>query len=108
MRIMPRGRTFSLSFPPFTRAVKWLVLTNAAVFLLITLLKAFAPGFGSVVFSVLSLVPEWVMRGAIWQLISYSFLHVSLFHIFFNMLWLWMFGARLESDWGYRKFLEFY
>ena len=105
---MPRGRTFSLSFPPFTRAVKWLVLTNAAVFLLITLLQAFTRGFGDVAFYVLSLVPQWVMHGAIWQLVSYSFVHVGLFHILFNMLALWMFGAQLESDWGYRKFLEFY
>jgi membrane associated rhomboid family serine protease len=105
---MPRGRTFSLSFPPFTRAVKWLVLTNAAVFLLISLLQAFARNFGDVAFYVLSLVPQWVLRGAIWQLVTYSFLHVGLFHILFNMLALWMFGAQLESDWGYRKFLEFY
>ena len=105
---MPRGRTFSLSFPPFTRAVKWLVLTNAAVFLLITLLQAFTRGFGDVAFYVLSLVPQWVMHGAVWQLASYSFVHVGLFHILFNMLALWMFGAQLESDWGYRKFLEFY
>src|ERR1019366_8889823 len=105
---MPRGRTFSLSFPPFTRAVKWLVLTNAAVFLLITLLQAFTRNFGDVAFYVLSLVPQWVLHGAIWQLVTYSFVHVGLFHILFNMLALWMFGARLESDWGYRKFLEFY
>jgi membrane associated rhomboid family serine protease len=105
---MPRGRTFSLSFPPFTRAVKWLVLTNAAVFLLITLLQALTHGFGDVTFYVLSLVPQWVLHGRIWQLITYSFLHVSIFHILFNMLALWMFGAQLESDWGYRKFLEFY
>jgi membrane associated rhomboid family serine protease len=105
---MPRGRTFSLSFPPFTRAVKWLVLTNAAVFLLITLLQAFTRNFGDVAFYVLSLIPLWVMHGAIWQLVSYSFVHVGLFHILFNMLALWMFGAQLESDWGHRKFLEFY
>ncbi len=105
---MPRGRTFSLSFPPFTRAVKWLVLTNAAVFLLISLLQAFTRNFGDVAFYVLSLVPQWVLHGALWQLVTYSFLHVGLFHILFNMLALWMFGAQLESDWGYRKFLEFY
>ena len=105
---MPRGRSFSLSFPPFTKAVKWLVLTNAAVFLVTSLLQAFTRGFGDVTFYALSLVPQWVMRGAVWQVITYSFLHVGLFHILFNMLALWMFGAQLESDWGYRKFLEFY
>jgi membrane associated rhomboid family serine protease len=105
---MPRGRTFSLSFPPFTRAVKWLVLANAAVFLLITLLQAFARDFGNVLFYVLSLVPQWVMHGAIWQLVTYSFVHVGIFHILFNMLALWMFGAQLETDWGHKKFFEFY
>jgi len=105
---MYRGRTFSLSLPPFTKSVKWLVLINAAVFLLTTLLQAFSRDLGQVVFLVLSLVPQWVMHGAVWQLVSYSFLHVGIFHILFNMLALWMFGAQLESDWGYRKFLEFY
>src|SRR5579863_2917360 len=105
---MQRGRTFSLSLPPFTRAVKWLVVANAAVFLLITLLQTFAHGFGNVVFFVLSLVPDWVVHGAVWQLVSYSFVHVGVFHILFNMLALWMFGAQLEVDWGFRKFLEFY
>jgi membrane associated rhomboid family serine protease len=105
---MPRGRTFSLSFPPFTKSVKWLVVANAAVFLLLTLLQTFTRDFGQVAFLVLSLVPQWVAHGALWQLVSYSFLHVGIFHILFNMLALWMFGAQLETDWGPRKFLEFY
>jgi len=105
---MYRNRTFSLSFPPFTKAVKWLILTNAAVFLVLTLCDAFAPSFGNVAGVILSLIPQWVMHGAVWQLITYSFLHVSIFHLLFNMLWLWMFGAQLETDWGHARFLEFY
>ncbi len=97
-----------MSFPPFTKAVKWLVIVNAAVFLLTTLLQSFTHGFGNVFFYVLSLVPYWVMHGALWQVVTYSFLHVGLFHILFNMLALWMFGAQLEMDWGFKKFLEFY
>jgi len=105
---MYRGRTFSLSLPPFTRAVKWLIIINAAVFFLLTVLQALTLEIGNVASFVLSLVPYWVMHGAIWQLVTYSFLHVGLFHILFNMLALWMFGAQLETDWGARKFLEFY
>ena len=45
---MPPRRTFSLSLPPFTKAVKWLILINAAVFLFVTLLKAFGAGPASV------------------------------------------------------------
>ena len=105
---MHRGRTLTLSFPPFTKAVKWLILINAGVFLFTTLLQAFAPTAGAVFSLVFSLIPGLVVRGWLWQLLSYSFLHVGLFHILFNMLWLWMFGAQLEMDWGKNKFLEFY
>ena len=31
-----------------------------------------------------------------------------MFHILFNMLALWMFGAELERMWGTRYFLKFY
>ena len=36
------------------------------------------------------------------------FLHAGLWHILFNMLALWMFGAQLETDWGYNLFMQFY
>ena len=105
---MYRGRTLSLSFPPFTKAVKWLVIINAAVYLLIVLLKAVTPELGDAVFFALALIPVAVMHGWIFQLITYSFLHAGVLHILFNMLGLWMFGSQLESDWGQKKFVEFY
>jgi membrane associated rhomboid family serine protease len=105
---MFRGRTLSLSFPPFTKAVKWLVLANAAVYLFIELLKAAAPEQGGRLFFDLALIPADVTRGLIFQVVTYSFLHAGVLHILFNMLGLWMFGAQLESDWGHRRFLEFY
>ncbi|MDO4710102.1 MAG: rhomboid family intramembrane serine protease [Pseudomonadota bacterium] len=43
-----------------------------------------------------------------WQLLSYGFLHGSLFHLFFNMLALFMFGSVLEQVWGKKRFLWFY
>jgi len=106
---MYRGRTFSLSFPPFTAAVKWLVIANAAVYLALTLLSVFAARL-SVYLShdVLALVPLYVLHGWVWQVVTYSFVHEGLFHILFNMLALWMFGAQLETDWGKKKFYEFY
>jgi membrane associated rhomboid family serine protease len=105
---MYRGRTFSLSLPPFTKAVKWLIIINAAVYLLITVLKVFTPDLGLEAEHLLGLVPELVTHGAIWQLVTYSFVHAGLFHLLFNMLALWMFGAQFEQDWGHKQFLEFY
>jgi membrane associated rhomboid family serine protease len=42
-----------------------------------------------------------------WQVVSYAFLHGGLFHLFFNMLGLWMFGSELERLWGNRRYLQF-
>ncbi len=105
---MFRGRTLTLSFPPFTKAVKWLVLANAAVFLAMTLLQAFAGNVAGVANEVLALIPYRVLHGFIWQMVTYSFLHAGILHILFNMLGLWWFGATLEMDWGKNRFLEFY
>jgi membrane associated rhomboid family serine protease len=43
-----------------------------------------------------------------WQLVTYAFLHGSLWHLVFNMLGLWMFGSELEHVWRGRRFLQFY
>lgn len=45
---------------------------------------------------------------ALWQLVTYIFLHAGLFHILFNMFALWMFGCELERFWGSKKFLFYY
>ena len=45
---------------------------------------------------------------AIWQLVTYIFLHGGFFHILFNMFALWMFGSELESTWGTREFVKFF
>ncbi|HEX9119855.1 MAG TPA: rhomboid family intramembrane serine protease [Terriglobales bacterium] len=100
--------TMSMGFPPFTRAVKWLVIANASVYLLMLILGAVAPSLAGFIIGVGALVPAAVAHGWIWQLVTYSFLHAGLFHVLFNMLTLWMFGSQIERDWGHRQFFEFY
>ncbi len=102
------GGGFSMGFPPFTPAIKWLIIINTAIFLLMLLVGAAARPLAEFSAIYLWLRPIQVMHGAIWQLVTYSFFHIGLFHILFNMLTLWMFGATLESEWGTRQFTEFY
>jgi membrane associated rhomboid family serine protease len=60
-----------------------------------------------IVTAVLGLHPALVLHSFwIWQLATYMFLHGGVFHIVFNMLALWMFGAELERTWGTRYFLK--
>jgi len=43
-----------------------------------------------------------------WQLVTHMFMHGGLWHIFFNMWALWIFGKTLESVWGSKRFLIYY
>jgi len=107
---MRRSTTMSLSFPPFTPAVKQLLIANGAVFLLFALLGALnsTAGLAGFLFEHLGLEGWAVVHGEVWQLVTYSFLHAGLLHVLFNLLALWMFGAQLETDWGYSLFLQFF
>src|SRR4029077_2469327 len=106
---MNRGRSMTLSFPPFTRWVKRLIIICAAIYFLQVVLGAVAPQLGRDMEVYLGLVPSLVLHyGFVWQLATYSFLHASISHLLLNMLTLWMFGAQEEQDWGSRRFLEFY
>jgi len=42
------------------------------------------------------------------QLVTYSFMHGGIGHIFFNMFALYMFGGVLEQLWGTKRFLFYY
>ena len=87
---------------PVTRA---LIIANVAVFLLqlggFPLISTFAlwpPAPGP------SLAPGF----APWQLVTYSFLHGGMAHIFFNMFGLYMFGSSIERLFGARFYTAYY
>jgi membrane associated rhomboid family serine protease len=91
---------------PITRTVKALIITNIAVFALQTVSHLLGSNFIDLYFG---LVPVRVTREfMLWQLVTYMFLHGGVFHIFFNMLTLFMFGNELERYWGTPRFLNYY
>ena len=99
-RFRATGYSWSAYFP---LGVKWLLISNTAIFVLCFLFPSRS------VFQWFSLSPEMVLKQfAVWQLVTYMFLHGGIGHILFNMLALWMFGAQLERVWGTRYFLKFY
>jgi membrane associated rhomboid family serine protease len=65
-----------------------------------------------------SVVTDWldldpnktVKKGQVWRLITHAFCHdrTNLFHILFNMLFLYWFGREVEALYGSREFLLFY
>ena len=101
-----RGRTISLSLPPFAGWVRRIIIACVVVYLLQLILGR--TDLGGYIFPLFSLIPFRVAHGWVWQLITYGFLHASTGHVFFNMLTLWFIGSYLEQDWGKRRFIECY
>ncbi|HWQ54947.1 MAG TPA: rhomboid family intramembrane serine protease [Bryobacteraceae bacterium] len=86
--------------------VKWLLISNIAVFLLTYVGESL--GLGGF-FRLFALTPAAVIGHlAVYQLVTYLFLHGGIWHLLVNMFTLWMFGVTLERDWGTRRFVKYY
>lgn len=90
-------------FPP---VIKWLMISNVAIWVLVDFLL-YPFGVSGPITRFLALYP-YGDDFRVWQLVTYMFMHGGFFHIFFNMIMLWMFGMELENIWGSRKFLVYY
>ncbi len=89
--------------------VMWLLIINCVVFLWDMIFG------GSLRGSALAIGPygyfsveKAIFGGQVWRFFTYQFLHAGFFHIFFNMLILYIFGPRIEQWWGSKRFLAFY
>jgi membrane associated rhomboid family serine protease len=92
---------------PMTPGVKKLVFICVGIFLLQALVARLVSW--NMLTAFLGLIPVLVWKKFfIWQLGTYIFLHGGLFHLFFNMFALWMFGSQLERQWGTRKFIKYF
>ena len=85
--------------PPVTQ---WLLIANVAVYVL--------ESSGMLNAAAFALWPPggFDSRFEPWQIITYSFLHANLAHIFFNMFALYMFGGEIERLFGSRFFALYY
>lgn len=89
-------------FGAWRGAVKWIILTTSVVFFAQQFLDPWLMRW-------CGLTPWMVIRRwAIWQLVSYLFLHGGLFHWLLNMYIVWAFGTPLSQRWGNGKFLRYY
>ena len=99
----PKYSDVSYSFGPGppSPAIKILIIANVAAFVLSSIVPQIIGRLG--------LMPAAVFEQlAIWQPVTYMFLHGGIGHLLFNMLALWMFGTDLERMWGTRFFTKYY
>lgn len=91
--------------------IKWLLIVNAGLWLLLgVLLRPFTYRGVPLFLALEQYLMLWPPGAHFWpwQPLTYMFLHGGFLHLFFNMLMLWMFGAELETLWGSRRFLLYY
>jgi len=114
---MMRGAPFvGGGFPLIT---KWLLIINVAVFVIDGLLGRFVGPVvmdlpvGEVAFKPLEAFGYFsaytaISHGQIWRFLTAQFFHISISHLFFNMLGIFFFGPMIEKYFGSKRFAVFY
>jgi membrane associated rhomboid family serine protease len=99
-------------FPAFRGLVRVFVLLCFSVFIAqavaLKTLATPAPGIDALTYY-LGLTPARFFEGHFYLILSWIFLHSTsaVFHLLFNMLAFWMFGAMIQDLLGYRRFFTF-
>ena len=95
------GASYSFGPGPLTPAIKFLIIANVVAFLVSLVVEPLVLK--------LAVIPAAVFgQFAVWQLVTYMFMHGGIGHLLINMLSLWMFGTELERRWGTRFFTKYY
>jgi membrane associated rhomboid family serine protease len=104
------GPSFLYSIGMQGQVIKWLVAINVALFVAQMLTPPLTRTSFGMVTDLLVLDTARVMHGEVWRLLTYAFLHDThtVWHIVFNMLFLWWFGNDIETLYGPREFLAIY
>ncbi len=101
--------TYTFSVPGFSRGVKVLIIATSAVFLLEWLGASGVPPLNLIPFvGYFGLTPLDFIHGALWQPLTYLFIHGGFWHLFWNMFGLWMFGVAVEEAIGTARLYRLY
>ncbi len=104
---MPRTAGM-LTFPDFSGFTKKLILWNLGAYFALLLLGVASPISKATVIVWTGLLPPYVLHGAIWQLVTYSFVQLGIWNVAFALLSLWFLGSFLEGVHGSRWLAELY
>ena len=93
---MPRFGSSPFAFPDFKGATRRLILINLAAYFVL-LLATLASSSARAIASSLVFDPSSFMHGALWQPLTYSFVHVGIIGTLFELLSLWFLAGFLEA-----------
>ena len=96
----PTRRGFRPVLPGLQGAAAWLAVVLVVGSVLFALTRE---GLGSL----LLLVPGAVLRGLLWQPLTYAFVESTPMGVIFGALIVWQLGGALEQSWGTRRMTAF-
>lgn len=104
---MPRSAGL-MTFPDFSGFTRKLILWNLAAYFILLLLGVYSRSALGEVLVWTWLFPPTVFHGAVWQLVTYSFVQQGIWSTAFALLSLWFLCGPLEGMHGSRWVAEIY
>jgi membrane associated rhomboid family serine protease len=105
---MPRRTSSELGLPPFTGAVRQIILVSTAIYVVILLAVSFKPTLGIAIQQIGMLDPGRVWHGWIWQLATYPFVADDPWRFVVSLAGIYFLGPSLESRIGPGRFWAFF
>ncbi|QMV18573.1 rhomboid family intramembrane serine protease [Granulicella sp. 5B5] len=98
----------TLSLPPFRGVTRRIILTTLIAYFGLAVLGLVLPELAQRLHDLAVLVPDVLLHGAVWQLLSYPFVGDGLLSVGFALLSLWYFASSLEEELGGRWLMEYF
>ena len=105
---MARNVPTEMGLPPFSGAVRQIILGSAAIYVVLLLLVSFAPVAGQTVLAYGILNPKMIREGWLWQFLTYAFMYVDPIDFVLSLLGVYFLGWAVEERIGYGAFLRLF
>lgn len=97
-----------MNFPDFRGFTRTIILWNLGIYFALLVIGSLWRFLALDIARHIVLFPHAVLRGEIWQLVTYSFVHQGLLATALELLSLWFLGSFLETTHGSRWLAEIY
>jgi len=90
--------------PPFSGAVRQIIIACAAIYVVILLLLSFSPGAGAAILQLGMLDAEHVRHGWLWQFFTYPFMSDDPWRFVVSLIGIYFLGPAVEARVGSTRF----